>query len=145
MAKIQLGKTPTHFKKKVPIVLVTGAVAEIEFNFVYRTRKQFAELIDEKLAQDLEYAAQADRDAAAAEALARTDQENTVVRRAVADWYAEADKSAAQFVLKIANGWDLDDPFTEETLVQLQNEHPGALEAVTAIYRGAVGEARVKN
>ncbi|MYM25782.1 hypothetical protein GTP46_24445 [Duganella sp. FT135W] len=138
MPKVKLGNAPKHFKKPVDVVLLSGDVAAIELSFIYRTRKQFAELLDEKLAED-----KAEHDAALA-----TEGDVALAPapvKTVVEWYAEADAAGAKFVLKIANGWDLDDPFTEESLLRLEDENPGALAAIAQKYRQSVAEVRVKN
>lgn len=138
--KIKLGAAPKNFKKGAEIVLLSGETAVIEMSYIYRTRRQFAALIDENMASTA--------DAVKATEAAKTagaDESVTEKKKTVADWYKEADEASAEFVLKIADGWDLDDPFTEKSLLQLEDENPGALAAIASIYRAAVAEARTKN
>lgn len=127
--KVKLGNAPKTFKKPVSIVLLSGLLADIEMSFIYRTRSEFAALVDEKIAAD----------SAAAES------ESPAPAKTVADWFKEVDEGGAKFVLKIADGWDLDDPFNEKSLLQLEDENPGALAAIAAKYRQSVAETRVKN
>ncbi len=133
-AKVKLGNAPKSFKKPVSIVLLSGLLADIEMSFMYRTRSEFAALVDEKIAAD----------AAVDGQLATADQPSAPAKT-VADWFKEVDEGGAKFVLKIADGWDLDDPFNEKSLLQLEDENPGALAAIAAKYRQSVAEARVKN
>jgi hypothetical protein len=150
-AKVVLGKTPKTFKKSVPIILIDDTETEIEFTFIYRTRKQFAEMIDEGIDAAVEARAEfqekdKEEKARAAEALAAGDESKPEVKKnKVAKMYANADRLAAELVLKIATGWDLDDAFSEASLLQLEDEHPGSLTAAANVYRNAVAEARVKN
>jgi hypothetical protein len=144
--KVKLGNAPKNFKKVVEIVLLSGVIGEIEMSFIYRTRKQFAELVDERMAAAAEVEkAEAEKQneleaAGAAGAVPAVAKPKTVL-----DWFNEADEGNAAYVLKIADGWDLDDPFTEKSLLQLENENPGALNAIATVYRTAVAEARTKN
>jgi hypothetical protein len=154
MAKVTLGKAPKSFKKVVDIVTLSGALDQIEVNYIYRTRSQFADLIDEKLSS-AEAAAKAALSASEATDAAADSAKHTVgtavaeepkpAALKISDYYAKTDQAGADFVLKIADGWDLDDPFNEKTLRQLEDENPGALAAITAMYRQSVAEARVKN
>lgn len=125
--KVTLGNKPKTFEKAVGIVLLDGSIADIEVKFIYRTRSEFAALFDPK----------SDEPAAAPAAGAP--------QKTVADYFMEQDKSNAEFVMKIAEGWDLDDKFGEPALLQLEDEYPGALAAIALTYRQSVGEARVKN
>lgn len=125
-AKVKMGNKPKTFEKVVEIVLLDETIADILIKFKYRTRSEFAALFNP-------------------EAAAEPSEGAPVVQKSVADWFKEADKSNAEFVLKIAEGWDLDDKFCQESLLQLEDENPGALAAIALTYRKSVGEARVKN
>ncbi|MQA39036.1 phage tail assembly chaperone [Rugamonas aquatica] len=152
-AKVTLGNAPKSFKKSVSIVLLSGSLASIDINYIYRTRSQFATLIDEKIKADVaaEDAVVAAAKAAAADAeqskgaAAPSEPVSRPPAKTVAEWFKEADEGGAKFVLKIADGWDLDDPFNEKSLLQLEDENPGALAAIAAMYRQSVAEVRVKN
>ena len=135
--KLKLGGNPKTFKKSIDIVLLEGGVAALLVTFTYRTRSQVAALVDEGIAK------------AEADAKAAKDQETEPAgeprRVTIADNFATADKARVQHVLKIAEGWDLDDDFTEANLLQFEDENPGALAAISAAYAQSVAEARVKN
>lgn len=131
--KVKLGNKPKTFEKLVGIVLLSGVIADILVTFKYRTRKEFAQLFTTPAADG--------GAAAAPNAVA----EAPAAPKSVEDYFAEHDQSNADFVLKIAEGWDLDDKFGEEKLLQLEDENPGALAEIALVYRHAVGEARVKN
>ena len=47
--KFQFGETPDTFKRNVDVINIHGAESTIEFEFIYRTKKQFAALADEGL------------------------------------------------------------------------------------------------
>lgn len=132
--KVKLGNAPKTFIKAVAIVLLSGEVANIDVTFKYRTRAQFAALVDEHAASAASDSTPID---GVGEPLAKV--------KTVAEWFQEADEASAEFVLKIAEGWDLDDPFNEKSLLQLEDENPGALGAIATMYRQSVAEARAKN
>lgn len=143
-SKIKLGSTPKNFTKQVEIPMLDGSVEHLDIRFIYRTRSQFAQLVDDNMAtaraankklQD----EQAAVDGAAAVADVAADD------KTVAALFREVDQYGAAYVLKIADDWDLDSPFTEASLIQLEDEHPGALNAIGTAYRQAVAEARTKN
>ncbi|MDC8756262.1 phage tail assembly chaperone [Janthinobacterium fluminis] len=127
--KLKLGSTPKSFLKSVEIVMLDGSVETIEISYQYRTRSQFAALVDARIAS------------AAAPAVA----DSPAPEKTVAEWFRLADEGAVEFVLKIADGWDLEDPFIEKSLLQLEDENPGALAAIATAYRQAVAEVRTKN
>ena len=129
--KVKLGNVPKNFKKPVEIVTLDGSVAAIEISYIYRTRSQFAALVDEGIADGV--------------AKSVTDPAEPVAERTTADWYRRVDEGGVDLVLKVADGWDLDNPFNEKSLLQLEDENPGSLQAIATIYRQAVAEARVKN
>jgi glutamate/tyrosine decarboxylase-like PLP-dependent enzyme len=137
MKKLKLGGNPKSFNKSVDIVLLDGTVAALLVTFKYRTRSQFATMVDEGIAK-------AEADAKAAKEL-KLDVAAESERITVADNFATVDGARVQHVLKIAEGWDLEDDFTEVNLLQFEDENPGALNAIAAVYAQAVAEARVKN
>ena len=124
--KVKLGNKPKTFEKAVEIVLLDESIADILIKFKYRTRSEFAALFNP-------------------EPVGPVESDAPIVQKTVVDWFKEADESNAEFVLKIAEGWDLDDKFCQESLLQLEDENPGALAAIALTYRKSVGEARVKN
>lgn len=54
-------------------------------------------------------------------------------------------KSDAETVLQFAHGWDLEDPFTPDTLQQLEDEFGGALRASLNAYDIAIFQGRLGN
>lgn len=54
-------------------------------------------------------------------------------------------KSDADTVLQFAHGWDLEDPFTPDTLQQLEDEFGGALRASLNAYDIAIFQGRLGN
>ena len=136
--KFAFGAAPKEFTKAVGIVLVTGEVAEINFTFIYRTRAEFAALVDENMVK-----AQAEADAA--DKAAAGDGAAPAPRKTMKDLYDQIDKIGVDYVLKIAKGWDLSDTFDAASLQRLENENPGSLNAISTVYRMAVAEVRTKN
>ncbi|WUR15712.1 phage tail assembly chaperone [[Empedobacter] haloabium] len=137
MKKLRLGDNPKNFKKTIDIVLLDGTTAPLEISYIYRTRKQFAELVDANIAK---------AEAEAKEAAAATPADGEAPKRiTIAESYAAVDKARTDHVLQIADGWGLDDEFTAENLLQFEDEYPGALHAISIAYAQAVAEARAKN
>lgn len=129
---IKLGINPKEFKKSTTIVLLDGTQDTILVTFKYRTRQQFAQLLDEHRAED--------KMANEAEEKALKDESFTVEKM-----YLDSTKKTAERVMQIASGWDLVEPFDVDHLMQLENEFPGALQGIRNLYQASVAEARVKN
>lgn len=137
MKKLKLGGNPKTFKKNIDVVLLEGGTAPLQITYKYRTRSQFAELVDENIAA-AEVEAQTAKNA-------ELDPAGESQRVTVAENFATLDAARAKHVLKIAEGWDLDDEFTEANLLQFEDENPGTLTAIANAYAQAVAEARTKN
>ncbi|MES2349148.1 MAG: phage tail assembly chaperone [Pseudomonadota bacterium] len=135
---IKLGMNPKEFRKHVKIVTLDGSQDAILVTFKHRTRQQFAQLIDERGAEDRALEKAKD------EALKNSKPE-TAAAPIYEQLYLEATKFTAERVLQIASGWDLVEPFDVEHLMQLENEFPGSLQAISNLYQASVAEARVKN
>ncbi|WP_334109242.1 phage tail assembly chaperone [Methylobacillus sp.] len=123
MATIKLGSAPATFNKTISFDLVNGEKGEITFEFVYRTRSEYAALVDELSAQGK---------------LENFDASMTEI-------YKVVDKSAVDFILKAAKGWDLEDKFTPANVAKLVDQFPGAFNALTEAYRSALLDGRTKN
>lgn len=128
MAKIKLGNRPKNFKAKVTFPLLEGGEATVEMSYIYRTRVEFGKFLDEMLS-DAGVEVQADEASKAtiAESLAKTRDTN------------------ADYILKIADGWDLDIEFTRDAVAQMCDEYPAAAMAVMNQYRSAMTEGRLGN
>lgn len=128
MAKIKLGARPKSFKRKVEFAMLDGTVGVIEVEFKYRTRTEFGRMIDELLeTAKASTDAPADVKAEMFELMSRTTEAN------------------ADYVLQIAQGWNLDEEFNRENIQQLGDEIPAAVAAIMADYRSAVTEGRLGN
>ena len=130
MAIIKLGKRPKHFTRKITVPLPEGGDGSVEIRYLYRTRTEFGAFVDELLsAANVKPASQAEEDVAFSlkAALEATRDTN------------------ADYILKIADGWNLDEEFSRESVVQLCDELPGAAMAIINTYRQAVAEGRLGN
>lgn len=122
--KIKLGQRPSGFKRTVTFPMLDGTEGMIEMSYRYRTRREFGQLVDETFAG-------AKPDAAETFSL-----ESVMARTATAN---------SEYILKIADGWNLDEPFGAASLEQLNDEVPAAVAAIMEDYRIAVTEGRRGN
>lgn len=130
MAKIVLGNRPKSFKKKVTVQMPEGGTGEITVSYVYRTRKEFGVFVDEVF-----------KDAGVKPA-GQTDEE---VRFSLAEALAKTTEINADYIMKIAEGWDIPEDFTRPNVEQLCDELPGVAMAIIDTYRQAVSEGRLGN
>jgi hypothetical protein len=129
MAKIVLGKRPADFKKKVEIPVVSGEVSEVEFLFKYRTRKEYAKLMDDH---------------------AKGVRERSSVDQSSGDFSFErfvgqSIEDDADLILTLAAGWDLDDALTKESIVSMLDTYGASGPLVVTAYRTAINEGRLGN
>jgi hypothetical protein len=131
MARIKLGARPKTFEHTVTVPMPEGGTASVRMQYKYRTRTEFGAFVDELVA-------------AAGTPPPASQQEDDVsfsLRQAL-----EATRDTnADYILKIAEGWDLDVEFDRASLVQLCDELPGAALAIIERYRGAITEGRLGN
>jgi hypothetical protein len=130
MAKIKLGARPKNFKKTITVPLPEGGEGKVEASYIYRTRTEFGTFIDELFkAAGVAPKSQADEDVTFSlrEALEKTRDTN------------------ADYLMKIMDGWNLDEEFSRSTVVQLCDELPGAALALIEHYRAAITEGRLGN
>lgn len=126
MSKIKLGQRPESFKHTVKFPMLDGSEGVIEVDYVYRTRKEFGQFIDEIFAKSKEERP-ADEDFS---------------------WAALMDKTGtanAEYVMKAVKGWNLDEPFTKANVEQLADELPAAVTAIMDGYRQAITQGRLGN
>jgi hypothetical protein len=135
MSKITLGKRPTSFRTPVKFPLLDGTTGVIQWDFKYRTRKEFGAFIDSVVAD----ARKAGDDTAAASVA------SSPAAFSMADLMASTNESNAKYILEAANGWDLPDAFTLDNIEQLNDEVPGAIVAAMEAYRAAITEGRLGN
>jgi hypothetical protein len=130
MAKIVLGKRPESFKKKITVALPEGGMGEITISYIYRTRTEFGAFVDEVF-----------KDAGVKPA-GKSDEE---VRISLAEALAKTIEMNAEYIMKIANGWDLEAEFSADSVKQLCDELPGVAMALIDTYRQAISEGRLGN
>lgn len=125
MAKVTLGKKPETITHTVQAQMPDGTQAELAMVYRYRTRKQFAALIDEFFG-----------------AGTGDGQEPATVGEAT----ARGIKKNVEYILAIAVGWDVQDaPFDAENIEQLCDEAPGVMMKIMSDYREAITEGRLGN
>lgn len=124
MAKIKLGAPPANIEHRVTASLPDGTEGEIGIVYKYRTRKQFAELLDKTFG---------------AGASQQAEPKN------VAEATAAGLAANAEYIMQIATGWDLPEPFDRPHVEQLCDELPGVALAIMSAYRQAVTEGRLGN
>ena len=127
-AKIKLGNRPKNFKRTVEVGLPEGGTGKIGMVFTYRTRSEFGALIDKMIGGAAEIPVDEDS--------------GRILQSAIIDHSIE---SNTEYVLQIAEGWDLDVEFSAESVRQLADELPGALTAIISAYREAVVDGRLGN
>jgi Phage tail assembly chaperone len=127
MAKLQLGKAPENFKRNLEFTNLQGVKSTIEFDFIYRTRKQYGELMDEITTE------------------VKGKKSDDDKSKTYAATIADVDKREADALLKIATGWDLEEPYNAENLSLLIDSFQGSQQIIFDAYRAACLEGRLKN
>jgi len=127
MAKITLGQKPKAFKRQVSFPMLDGTTGQIEMTFRYRTRSEFGTFIDEMLAD------------AGREKTPNPDDFS------MHDLMSKTAEANADYVIKVAEGWDLQDEFTRANVVQLSDEVPAAVLSIMEAYKTAITEGRLGN
>ena len=136
MAKITLGKKPKNFKKTISVQMLDGTTGTVECVFKYRTKKEYGEFID-----GITEAARASE-----KAKETTKAEEAEVKPfSLAEYHANSVNAAADYILQILEGWNLDVELSKDALEDLGNEFPGASAAIIETYRTAVTEGRLGN
>lgn len=130
MAKIKLGDRPKTFRKVVEFPMLDGTKGAIEVIYTYRTRKEFGKFIDEIMD--------------AAKVAPRTDEQGEKTF-SMAELMEKTAGSNADYILRVAEGWNLDEPFDQAHIQQLADELPAAATEIMETYRAAVVEGRLKN
>ena len=130
MAKITLGNRPETFPMTVTVQLHEGGTGAVRLDVFYRTRTEFGGFIDTIMDEaGVQPAGQSEDDVKFS---LRQAMEKTV------------DKNA-EYIMKIAKGWDLERPFNLANVRQLCDEFPGAALDCIDGYRKACQEGRLGN
>jgi len=153
MAKVTLGKRPKSFHRKVEFKMVDGEDAELTLLFKYRTKREFGALIDEMVQQPQQSAAADASDqlpllpeAGAAGQEPHPEPEQPAKIPQLSEFMAASIDAQADYILKIAEGWDIPDtPFDRKHVTDFCDEQPGGVKAVMAAYREAITEGRLGN
>jgi len=137
--KFEFGADPETFPREVEVINIFGAESVINFNFIYRTKSQFAALADEGL-----------REAKAKLSAAKEGEEDQfTIEKISANFYSEANsrttKEGAEYVMKIVKSWDLPDVLSVDSLMKLEDKCTGALQTIATTYAKAINEVRTKN
>jgi hypothetical protein len=129
MAKIKLGDRPKNIKRLVKVALPEGGTATLNMDFIYRTRREMGEFLDEilKEARVKTNAMADDLDLSLAEALATAVEKN------------------AEYIMACATGWDLEDEWTRANVERFCDEYPGVAIAVMTAYRETMSEGKAGN
>lgn len=130
MAKIVLGKRPKNFKTKVSFPMLDGESGTVEISYIYRTRTEFGTLID-SLMED-----------AGVEATGASDESQ---KFSLAQALEKTRDTNADYIMKVADGWNLDVEFDRANVAQLCDEIPAAALAIMNTYRNAITEGRLGN
>lgn len=126
MAKLKLGNAPKNFKKTVSITFADGTKYDIEMLYTYRTRSEYAAFMDSVVGEPKKGK--------------KADEVKTA-----ADAFKLAGDIDADIIMKIAEGWDLDDEFNKENVLKLIDEYPSAAAIISDDYREAILDGRRKN
>lgn len=130
MAKIALGKRPKNFKHNITVPLLDGTTGSMEIIFTYRTRTEFGQMIDSLMDDAGVKPAGEDEESqklSLAQAMERTKETN------------------ADYIMKVAEGWNLESEFNRENIAQLCDEIPAAAMAIMNSYRTAITEGKLGN
>jgi hypothetical protein len=130
MAKIVLGSRPKNFKAVVSIPMLEGGEGSIEMSFVYRTRTEFGKMIDALM-----------EDAGVAQSGTGDEEQNFSLASAL----EKTKETNADYIMKVADGWNLEIEFSRRAVAQLCDELPAAAMAIMNSYRAAITEGRLGN
>ena len=130
MAKVILGKRPKNFKATVKFPMLEGGEGSVEMSYIYRTRTEFGTFIDELM-----------NDAGVKPA----SQDAEDVKFSLALALEKTKESNADYIMQVADGWNLDVDFSRANVAQLCDELPGAAMEIMNKYRAAITEGRLGN
>lgn len=125
MAKFSLASAPKTFKRKVTITLLDESTADIDLTFKYKTRSEYAKLLDEVMSKE--------------------NHIDTGVTESAVDIFKRLGAGTVDFLMKIVDAWDLEDDFNKANVADLIDKFPAAANEITEAYRIAILEGRTKN
>lgn len=135
-ARVMLGKRPETFTSLVSALLPEGGEGTIQMVYRYRTRTEFGELLDKRMAEARAADARAD---------AERSPDAPPPEVSAGELQTRTRDATAQHILEIAAGWNLPEPFDLEHVTQLADELPGMARAIVDRYREAIVEGRLGN
>jgi hypothetical protein len=130
MAKVVLGKRPKHFKSVVKFPLLEGGEGSVEMSYIYRTRTEFGAFIDGMM------------DAAGVKPASTSEDD---VKFSLEQALEKTKDTNADYIMQVADGWNLDVDFSRDNVAQLCDELPGAALEIMNKYRAAITEGRLGN
>lgn len=141
--KIKLGNRPKDFKRTVTFPMLDGTEGCFELSYKYRTKKEFAELLDKRVADEV---AALEAEVKSAENAAEQGAEAAPAAKfSAVDYYGRATSKNVSYLQEIANGWNLDVPFEAEQIEEFANTFPGGMAEAIEKYRAAVVDGRMGN
>lgn len=138
--KIILGKRPELFSKEIKFDMLDGTAGCMKVDFIYRTRKEYAEFADK-----LQAAIKAKADTESARFKAAADAGEAMPEFRQADLVAHQVDVNVESIMQSVKGWNLDIPFDRKAVEQLVDELPAAVAAIISSYREAITEGRLGN
>ena len=130
MAKIKLGNRPKNFKRTVSFDMLDGTKGTIECIFKYRTRSEFGAFVDDMFDKSKD---------------TEKDSDEIPKQLSMAELMEKTKDTNADYLLKVLDGWNLDEELSRDTLQQLSDEVPAAVGAMMENYRSAILEGRLGN
>lgn len=135
--KVTLGKRPKNFSKVVTFPMLEGGEGAIKASYIYRTRKEFGELVDARV--------QAAKATAAAPEAAPAADPQPAAEFSMTTFLGDDTEKRATYLLDIMDGWNLDESFSLDTVRQLCDEMPAAANALINDYAVAIREGHLGN
>lgn len=142
--KVILGKRPKHFTHTVKFPMLEGGEGAIKASYIYRTRKEFGELVDARVQAAKDEAAQTSA-TSAADATADTAVPAQPKDFSMSDFLGGDNNKRATYIMEIMDDWNLDEPFGLDSVLQLCDELPGAARALVDDYAAAIREGHLGN
>ena len=128
MAKVKLGNRPKNFKRNVEFDMLDGTKGNIECVYKYRTRSEFGAFVDEMV-----------------DKANPANPDETPKQFSMTELMEKTKDTNADYLLKVLDGWNLDEELSRESLQQLADEVPAAVGAMMETYRAAILEGRLGN
>lgn len=138
--KIKLGERPKSFDKTIEFPMLDGSTGCIPVTYLYRSRKELAEMTDE-VQSVARAAAAADMEAVKAK-IERQEEVEPMKQVEITDREISLQ---VDYVMKAVTGWGLDVKFDRAAVEQLVDEVPAAIPALVEGYRAAINQGRLGN